>query len=42
MEAFNAVVDTDKCIECGRCKKVCQVQNTIELTPVSNLETRMG
>ena len=25
LHAYNAVIDTDKCVECTACHKVCQV-----------------
>jgi len=28
----NAIIDTQKCVECGLCKKVCQILNPVQLT----------
>lgn len=30
---FNAVINDQKCIDCGLCQKVCQVESPIELKP---------
>lgn len=31
LDTFNAVIDTNKCIECGACYKVCPNNNLVEL-----------
>ena len=35
LSAYNAIIDTNKCINCNLCYKVCQVNSDVELTTVS-------
>lgn len=33
ISSYNAVIDTSKCINCGVCHSVCQVNHNVELSP---------